>query len=108
MVEQPFTLYIGEGISIQGRIDAVFEREDGVWEVIDYKSGRSDPDPLQLAIYSRAIEEIWGRRTRTIVVPTSDRRRAGSAGRRGSESRAQRVRRRTQGAAMKSVIMSRA
>ena len=63
MVEQPFTLYIGEGISIQGRIDAVFEREDGVWEVIDYKSGRSDPDPLQLAIYSRAIEEIWGRRT---------------------------------------------
>ena len=63
MVEQPFTLYIGEGISIQGRIDAVFEREDGVWEVIDYKSGKSDPDPLQLAIYSRAIEEIWGRRT---------------------------------------------
>ena len=63
MVEQPFTLYIGEGISIQGRIDAVFEREDGVWEVIDYKSGRSDPDPLQLAIYSQAIEEIWGRPT---------------------------------------------
>ena len=63
MVEQPFTLYIGEGISIQGRIDAVFEREDGVWEVIDYKSGRSDPDPLQLAVYSQAIEEIWGRRT---------------------------------------------
>ena len=65
MVEQPFTLYIGEGISIQGRIDAVFEREDGVWEVIDYKTGKSDPDPLQLAIYSRAIEEIWGRRTQT-------------------------------------------
>ena len=65
MVEQPFTLYIGEGISIQGRIDAIFEREDGVWEVVDYKTGKSDPDPLQLAIYARAIEEIWGRRTQS-------------------------------------------
>jgi ATP-dependent DNA helicase UvrD/PcrA len=63
MTEQPFTLYIGEGISIQGRIDAVFEREDGVWEVVDYKTGASDPDPLQLAIYARALEEIWGSRT---------------------------------------------
>jgi len=26
MVEQPFTLYIGEGLSVEGRIDAVFER----------------------------------------------------------------------------------
>jgi ATP-dependent exoDNAse (exonuclease V) beta subunit len=61
MVEQPFTLYIGEGLSVEGRIDAVFEREDGVWEVIDYKTGASDPDPLQLAIYARAVEEIWGK-----------------------------------------------
>ena len=52
MVEQPFTLYIGEGISVQGRIDAIFEREDGTWEVVDYKTGTSDPDPLQLAIYA--------------------------------------------------------
>ena len=53
MVEQPFTLYIGEGLSVEGRIDAIFEREDGVWEVVDYKTGASDPDPLQLAIYAR-------------------------------------------------------
>jgi RecB family exonuclease len=65
MVEQPFTLYIGEGVSLEGRIDAVFERDDGVWEVVDYKSGVTDPDPLQLAIYAKAVEEIWARRTVT-------------------------------------------
>ena len=63
MTEQPFTLYIGEGFSVQGRIDAVFEREDGVWEIVDYKTGKSEPDPLQLAIYARAVEEIWGKDT---------------------------------------------
>jgi DNA helicase-2/ATP-dependent DNA helicase PcrA len=59
MVEQPFTLYIGEGLSLEGRIDAIFEREDGTWEVVDYKTGVSDPDPLQLAIYARAVDQIW-------------------------------------------------
>jgi hypothetical protein len=41
----------------------VFEREDGVWEIVDYKTGKSEPDPLQLAIYARAVEEIWGKDT---------------------------------------------
>lgn len=61
MTEQPFTLYVGGGLSLEGRIDAIFEREDGVWEVVDYKTGASEPDPLQLAIYARAVEEIWGK-----------------------------------------------
>ena len=61
MVEQPFTLYVGEGLSLEGRIDAVFERDDGSWEIVDYKTGASDPDPLQLAIYARAVREIWGK-----------------------------------------------
>ena len=59
MTEQPFVLYLGDGLSVAGRIDAIFER-DGVWEVVDYKTGASEPDPLQLAIYSQAVEEIWG------------------------------------------------
>jgi DNA helicase-2/ATP-dependent DNA helicase PcrA len=63
MTEQPFTLYLGHGVSVAGRIDAIFEGDDGIWEVVDYKSGRSDPDPLQLAIYGRAMQEIWGRTT---------------------------------------------
>jgi ATP-dependent DNA helicase UvrD/PcrA len=62
MTEQPFTLYVGRGISVVGRIDAIYEREDGVWEIVDFKSGKSAPDPLQLALYTRAVEEIWGKR----------------------------------------------
>jgi DNA helicase II / ATP-dependent DNA helicase PcrA len=63
MVEQPFTLHLGEGISVAGRIDAIFERDDGSWEVVDYKTGARNPDPLQLALYARAVEEIWGETT---------------------------------------------
>jgi ATP-dependent DNA helicase UvrD/PcrA len=66
MTEQPFTLYIAHGVSVTGRIDAVFEHEDGTWEIVDYKTGASDPDPLQLAIYSRAVREIWGRRPKAV------------------------------------------
>ena len=84
MVEQPFTLYIGEGISIQGRIDAVFEREDGVWEVVDYKTGRSDPDPLQLAIYCAGDRGDLGETGQIVVAAAANRRRAASAGRRRS------------------------
>ena len=43
MVEQPFTLYIGEGLSVEGRIDAVFEREDGVLEVSTTRQARAIP-----------------------------------------------------------------
>jgi DNA helicase-2/ATP-dependent DNA helicase PcrA len=64
MTEQPFTLYLGEGLSVAGRIDAIFECPDGSWEIVDYKTGTSDPDPLQLKFYSRAVQEVWGRETR--------------------------------------------
>jgi ATP-dependent DNA helicase UvrD/PcrA len=78
MVEQPFTLYIGEGISIVGRIDAIFDADHDVWEVVDYKSGVSDPDPLQLAIYAKAVEEIWARRivTTWLLLRSGEERRA--------------------------------
>jgi RecB family exonuclease len=52
MVEQPFMLDLGDGPSLEGRIDAIFERDDGTWEVVDYKTGATKPDPLQLAIYA--------------------------------------------------------
>ncbi len=61
LTEQPFTLYLGEGLSVAGRIDAIYEREDDAWEIVDYKTGASDPDPLQLAIYRQAVEQIWRR-----------------------------------------------
>ena len=74
MTEQPFTLYLGHGISVEGRIDAVFEREDGSWEVVDYKTGKNEPDPLQLATYGLAVEKIWNRPTRTAWVLLRDGR----------------------------------
>jgi DNA helicase-2/ATP-dependent DNA helicase PcrA len=78
MVEQPFTLYIGAGISVEGRIDAIFERGNKTWDVVDYKTGASDPDPLQLAIYAKAIEEIWARATVTtwLLLRTGEERAA--------------------------------
>ena len=82
MVEQPFTLYIGEGLSVEGRIDAIFEREDGVWEVVDYKTGASDPDPLQLAIYARARRGDLGEAGGNRMAATAHRNRASGAGRR--------------------------
>jgi DNA helicase-2/ATP-dependent DNA helicase PcrA len=78
MVEQPFTLYIGAGMSVEGRIDAIFDDEDNTWDVVDYKTGASDPDPLQLAIYAKAIEEIWARTTVTkwLLLRTGEERAA--------------------------------
>ena len=66
MTEQPFTLYIAHGVSVTGRIDAIFEHDDSTWEIVDYKTGASDPDPLQLAIYRRAVREIWGRQPKSV------------------------------------------
>jgi DNA helicase-2/ATP-dependent DNA helicase PcrA len=57
-VEVPFTLVLA-GRVVPGRIDAVFAREDGGYEVVDWKtSARQSADPLQLAIYRVAWAEL--------------------------------------------------
>jgi DNA helicase II / ATP-dependent DNA helicase PcrA len=61
--ERPFLLPIG-GVTIKGRIDAIYGAPDGPWEVVDYKTGRlpSDEDPLaraQLDLYALACIEVW-------------------------------------------------
>ncbi len=61
--ERPFLLPI-EGITIKGRIDAIYGLPDGPWEVVDYKTGRIPPDddPLvraQLDLYALACIEVW-------------------------------------------------
>ena len=63
-VEQPFELALGESV-VRGRMDAVFEDEDG-WTVVDWKTG-SKPAPaqmesakLQLAVYREAWRRIAG------------------------------------------------
>ena len=64
--ERPFLLWI-DGFVVGGRIDAIFERDGGGWEVVDYKTGRvpAADDPitgLQLDLYALACIEVWGRK----------------------------------------------
>ena len=53
-VEVDFTAVFGS-VTVRGRIDAIFLRDDGIWEIIDWKTNaREDADPIQLAIYRYA------------------------------------------------------
>ena len=59
LVEAPFELRVGKA-ALSGRIDAVYERADGDWEIVDFKSGRLRKDParrVQLEAYAVAAEE---------------------------------------------------
>lgn len=73
LVEAPFSLLV-DGGRIDGRIDAVYEPEPGLWEVVDFKSGRSGDDPsrrVQLEAYALAVDEagfLGGRRPDSIRV----------------------------------------
>ncbi len=63
-VEVPFQVAVA-GRVLRGRIDAVFaERSDADgsprWEVVDWKTGSSAPDPLQLAVYRLAWARLQG------------------------------------------------
>ena len=54
--EVPIDLQFG-AVRVRGRIDAVYEPSPGVWEIVDYKSGRPSDDPaleVQLATYALA------------------------------------------------------
>ncbi|WP_330332496.1 ATP-dependent helicase [Streptomyces sp. NBC_00536] len=49
------------GRVIRGRIDAVYRNDDGSFEIVDWKTGRSaEADPLQLAVYRLAWAEATG------------------------------------------------
>ncbi len=55
-IETPIDLKIGKG-RVRGRIDAIYEPEPGLWEIVDYKSGSHRPDPalgIQLEAYAVA------------------------------------------------------
>jgi DNA helicase-2/ATP-dependent DNA helicase PcrA len=64
--ERPFLLPV-EGVTVKGRIDAIYGTHDGPWEVVDYKTGRVPPadDPLaraQLDLYALACIDVWHKR----------------------------------------------
>ncbi|MDQ3591958.1 MAG: PD-(D/E)XK nuclease family protein, partial [Actinomycetota bacterium] len=57
-LEAPFQLVLA-GQLLVGRIDAVYARTDGGFEVVDWKTNRrEDADPNQLAIYRLAWAEL--------------------------------------------------
>ena len=58
-VEAPFQLVLG-GRVVRGRIDAVYLRPDGGYDVVDWKTGAQSSDPLQLAVYRAAWAQIAG------------------------------------------------
>ncbi|MEX2623783.1 MAG: ATP-dependent DNA helicase [Acidimicrobiia bacterium] len=56
LVEAPFEVVVGD-LRVRGRIDAVYQNEPGVWEIVDFKSGRRKDDPnlkVQLEAYALA------------------------------------------------------
>jgi DNA helicase-2/ATP-dependent DNA helicase PcrA len=58
-VEAPFALVLA-GQVVRGRIDAVYETDEG-FLVVDWKTGSADSaDPLQLAVYRVAWAELMG------------------------------------------------
>ena len=64
--EQPVTISLGPGVSINGRIDLVRRKQTGESSVIDFKSSAraqaEDITEAQLHIYALGYEELTGRR----------------------------------------------
>ena len=62
-VEQPFELVVG-GRLIRGRIDAIYPRDGGGFDVIDFKTGKVPSDfaaaSLQLSVYRLAWADLAG------------------------------------------------
>ncbi|TDU76116.1 ATP-dependent DNA helicase [Streptomyces sp. KS 21] len=59
-MEVPVQLTLA-GRVVRGRIDAVYRNDDGSYEIVDWKTGRTtEADPLQLAVYRLAWAEATG------------------------------------------------
>ena len=75
--EMPFTL-VAEGTVLEGRIDLVWEEEDGSLVVADYKTDavadeaaareRAESYRTQVALYAAALEKATGREVRETVL----------------------------------------
>ncbi len=71
-IETPIDIRVGD-YRIRGRVDAIYEPEPGVWEIVDYKSGRNRDDPaalVQLEAYAIAAASgaIGGSRPDSLLV----------------------------------------
>ncbi len=52
-VEVAFEFPVGQHV-VRGQIDAVYREKTGHWLIVDWKTGSSGADPIQLAVYRRA------------------------------------------------------
>jgi DNA helicase-2/ATP-dependent DNA helicase PcrA len=69
MIELPFAMKVDRKI-IRGRIDAVYETDDGGLEIVDFKTGRQQRETRergQLELYQRALEHAGSRSKVTIA-----------------------------------------
>ena len=60
LVEVPFQFETGAGVTVRGRIDAVYA-EAGGWEIVDFKTGRPREEPwlvVQLQAYAVAARRV--------------------------------------------------
>ena len=63
-LEKAFNLRLGGNFLVRGRIDAVYRRGAGDWEIVDFKSGQppaEDPHSTRLAqmqVYALAVSEV--------------------------------------------------
>lgn len=48
------------GVMVKMVIDRIFVTPDGELIILDLKSGRTEPNPLQLAFYAAGVEKIFG------------------------------------------------
>ncbi|NOY54798.1 MAG: ATP-dependent helicase [Actinobacteria bacterium] len=56
-VEVAFELVLSPAVTVKGRIDAIYERSPGSWEIVDFKTGRRSANPameVQLEAYAIA------------------------------------------------------
>jgi len=66
--ELPFALRLGRA-SVTGRMDVLYRCADGMWTVLDYKTGRIEEEAygareyrVQLQAYALAVEALFGAR----------------------------------------------
>ena len=72
--EMPFIVKLEAG-SVAGRLDALYRSDDGLWTVLDYKTGRVDDEAygareyrVQMQCYALAVEALYGaREVRTVL-----------------------------------------
>lgn len=64
-LEKDFKLKISKDLTVGGKIDRVDDLGDGMYEVIDYKTGATIPEQktvdkdLQLSVYATAVSEMY-------------------------------------------------